>query len=92
MNTSLFWGPEGQGTLAAKGVGLNGSIQPLMVKSRDAGGDAYVFATGDKVYLWNMPMDEVFEYVKPTNLKDILVEMGKPPGKGAVELKGLQSI
>ncbi|KAK8851149.1 hypothetical protein PGQ11_013628 [Apiospora arundinis] len=86
MRTNIFWGAQGEGTLAAKGVGLD-SPQPLMIKSRDVGGDGYVFMSGDKIYLWNMLAGDVWEYVKPVDLNGILAEMRKPAGTGVVEVQ-----
>lgn len=62
-----------------------------MIKSRDAGLDAYMFtasgASGSGCYLWNMMTGDVFEYTKPTDLESILAEMRKPAGQGSVERK-----
>ncbi|KAK8106456.1 uncharacterized protein PG998_003075 [Apiospora kogelbergensis] len=91
MQNDIFWGAVGEGTLAAKGVGLD-SPQPLMIKSREAGGDGYVFMSGGKVYLWNMLQDDVWEYVKPVDLEGILAEMRKPAGTGSVEVKQMKQV
>ncbi|KJZ70938.1 hypothetical protein HIM_09689 [Hirsutella minnesotensis 3608] len=85
MDTKFYWGADGEGTTAATSVGLS-NLQPLMIKSRHAGGDGYFFAaTGNKYYLWNMNTGDVFEYVKPADLQGILGEMRKPGGTGKVE-------
>lgn len=90
LKADLYWGQSGEGALAAKTVGLT-DAQPLMIKSRDAGGDAYVFtASGGKVYLWNMAMEEVWEYVKPADLEGILAEMRKTDSD--VEMKKMQAV
>ncbi|KAI1457415.1 hypothetical protein F4805DRAFT_457785 [Annulohypoxylon moriforme] len=86
MQTSLYWGDVGEGTLAAKAVGLT-APQPVMIKSRDTGGDAYVFMSGGKVYLWNMVMGDVWVYTKPSELDGILAEMGKPAGTSDVNME-----
>ena len=87
MAVEYYWGPDGEGTAAAKDVGL-ADPQPLMIKSRDAGADAYVFtASGGHCYLWTIATGDVFEYVNPADLEGILAEMRKPAGRGRVEKK-----
>ncbi|KAI0890540.1 uncharacterized protein GGS22DRAFT_151185 [Annulohypoxylon maeteangense] len=86
MQISLYWGDVGEGKLAANTVGLN-APQPVMIKSRDTGGDAYVFTSGDKVYLWNMTMGNVWQYTKPADLDGLLTEMRKPAGTNDVDME-----
>ncbi|PHH93134.1 hypothetical protein CDD83_514 [Cordyceps sp. RAO-2017] len=89
MNADFYWGTDGDGTAAAKAVGLS-VLQPLMIKTRRDGGDGYVFAATDKSYcLWNMTTGDVFKFVEPTDLEKILAEMRKPAGEGTVKTKML---
>ncbi|OTB15547.1 hypothetical protein K445DRAFT_301010 [Daldinia sp. EC12] len=85
LNTSYYWGPNGDGTMAAQRVGLT-NPSALMIINAESGGDAYLFtASTGKVYLWNMVTGEVFEYTNPADLNGILAQMRMPPGKGKLD-------
>lgn len=87
MEMDLYWGEGGNGALAAASVGITNPI-PLMVKSRRAGGDGFVFETADgTVYLWSIPLDDVYKYTKPATRELILAEMRKPAARGKVEMQ-----
>ncbi|KAI2780787.1 hypothetical protein F4815DRAFT_469101 [Daldinia loculata] len=87
LNIEYYWGPDGDGTMAAQQVGLTGA-KGFMIVSRDNGRDAYMFtASTGKVYLWNMVTNEIYEYTKPTDRTAILAQMKMPPGKGELERK-----
>ncbi|XP_044721223.1 uncharacterized protein HRG_06220 [Hirsutella rhossiliensis] len=67
MDVDFYWGTNGDGTEDTKSVGLT-DPHPLMIKSRHAAADAYVFmASGGRCYLWNMATGDVFQYVKPAD-------------------------
>ncbi|QPC80196.1 hypothetical protein HYE68_010948 [Fusarium pseudograminearum] len=89
MQEDVFWGAIGEGTLAAVAVGIT-NPEALMIKSREDGGDGYLFQDANGVYLWNMQQDDVWKYTNPTNLDDILAEMRKPEGTGNVEMTQMQ--
>ncbi|KAI1660152.1 hypothetical protein F4813DRAFT_351133 [Daldinia decipiens] len=87
LNIEYYWGPNGDGTMAAQQVGLTGA-EGFMIVSRNNGGDAYMFtASTGQVYLWNMVTDEIYEYINPTDRTAILAQMKMPPGKGQLERK-----
>ncbi|KAF4963308.1 hypothetical protein FSARC_8676 [Fusarium sarcochroum] len=88
MMTEYYWGQNGMGRLVAVSVGIT-NPEALMVKSKESGGDGYVFRASNRIYLWSMPMDDVYEYTNPAGLKAILAEMCKPAGRGKVETKFL---
>ncbi|TGJ87800.1 hypothetical protein E0Z10_g929 [Xylaria hypoxylon] len=90
IDTDFYWGTDGDGKAAAAKVGL-ANPTPQMIVDRYNGSDACVFTTPDnKVYLWNMITQEVYEFTKPTALNDILAQLRLPSGKGSVELKLLK--
>lgn len=87
LELDLYWGPNGSGTRAASSVGIS-NPRPLMVKSRDAGGDGYMFqGPNGTVYMWSIPLNDVYQYTSPTALEQILTEMRKPAARGKVEMK-----
>ncbi|KAI0007430.1 hypothetical protein F4779DRAFT_512252 [Xylariaceae sp. FL0662B] len=86
LNLEYYWGPDGNGTRAARKVGLT-SPMGYMIVDRDNGSGAYMFTAGGRVYLWNMLTDEVYEYTKPADLSSIVAEMRKKPGTGQFESK-----
>ncbi|QPH00414.1 hypothetical protein C2857_003938 [Epichloe festucae Fl1] len=92
MRKDFYWGENGSGRLLAESVGIT-NPEGLMIKSRDAGGDGYVFQDSKgRIYLWSMIMDDVYQYTKPTGLNAILAEMNKSAGRGRVEMKLLPQI
>lgn len=87
MDKDYHWGENGHGRLVAASVGIT-NPEGLMIKRRDAGGDGYVFrGSNGKIYLWSIPMDDVYQYTKPAGLNAILAEMNKSAGRGRVEMK-----
>ncbi|PHH66828.1 hypothetical protein CDD81_5960 [Ophiocordyceps australis] len=86
MDREVHWGANGDGTNIAKSLGITNPV-PAMVKSVNAGADAYVFTAGQNVYLWNMVSNDVFQYTNPTSLSAILAEMRKVGSKRKVEMK-----
>lgn len=87
MEIDLYWGAGGRGTRAAASVGITNPT-PLMVKDRDAGGDGYVFETANgSVYMWSIPLGDVYKYTKPATRELILAEMRKPAARGKVEME-----
>ncbi|RYP91660.1 hypothetical protein DL770_002226 [Monosporascus sp. CRB-9-2] len=89
LQLDYYWGPRGEGTEAAKKVGLN-SPQGQMIVDPDEGGGAYIFTVSNKVYCWNMLTNEIYEYTNPTDLNSVLAQMKMPPGKGTLETKLLE--
>ncbi|OTA91439.1 hypothetical protein M434DRAFT_54875, partial [Hypoxylon sp. CO27-5] len=72
MQIDYYWVADGEGTMATKKVGITNPT-PVMI-SDDLGDGAYMFtspSTG-KTYIWNMMMNEVYEYTKPVVLNDII--------------------
>ena len=76
LQRDYFWGVEGHGTAAALQCGLT-NPEPIMIKTQESGGDAYVFKSNGDIYLWNMIVGDVYKYVTPSTLEDILTEINK---------------
>ncbi|KAF2144844.1 uncharacterized protein K452DRAFT_305812 [Aplosporella prunicola CBS 121167] len=75
MSVEEIWGQDGDGTMAARELGLT-DLKPQMVKSRIAGGDVYLFtAAGGRCYFWNMLENTILECVYPKGLENILDSM-----------------
>ncbi|KAI1634233.1 hypothetical protein F4809DRAFT_643673 [Biscogniauxia mediterranea] len=91
MRKDYYWGTNGSGRLVAASVGIT-EPEALMIKSREAGGDGYVFQDSKGIYLWSMPTNDVYKYTKPTDRDAILAEMSKPAGRGRVEMELLDRI
>ncbi|KAL7951069.1 hypothetical protein V8C42DRAFT_308428 [Trichoderma barbatum] len=83
MDISYYWSADGPGAQAAISAGLTelSKLQPQMIKSREYGGDAYVFTYDGKTYLWNMSQDDVYLYTDPADIEGVLREMRKQSGK-----------
>ncbi|KAI0852451.1 hypothetical protein F5Y00DRAFT_273075 [Daldinia vernicosa] len=85
LDRDYYWGPDGDGTVAAQRVGLTG-MKELMIVDPDNGSDSYMFtASTGKIYLWYMVTGEIFEYTNPSDQAGILAEMKKPAGTGKLE-------
>lgn len=83
MDINYFWSADGPGTQAAMSAGLTelSKLQPQMIRSREHGGDAYLFTYNGKPYLWNMVQDDVYLFTEPADLEGVLQEMRKQSGK-----------
>lgn len=88
MDIAYYWSADGLGTQAANSAGLTefSKLQPQMIRSREYGGDAYVFTYDGKPYLWSMSQDDVYLYTEPADLEGVLREMRKQSGKVTREL------
>ncbi|KAI1124289.1 hypothetical protein F5Y10DRAFT_285214 [Nemania abortiva] len=93
LNVDYYWGTNGSGAEAAKRVGLT-NPQGLYIVTRERGGDQYIFKDGTtgKIYLWGMLTDEIYEFIKPTDLDSIVAQMNLPVGKATMETKQLDDV
>ncbi|KAI1186326.1 hypothetical protein F5B17DRAFT_404437 [Nemania serpens] len=93
MNTDYYWGTNGEGTDAAKRVGLTSPVG-LLIADPDRGGDRYIFQDNNtkRIYLWSMLTNEIFEYTKPTDLNGIIAQLKLPVGKASLESSQLDDV
>ena len=58
--------------------------QPIMCSSRESGDCQYMFQSGSKYYLSDPIEGAIWKIMTPTDLEDIIMEMGKP-GLGSLK-------